>query len=129
MNVDLDTEAVRGLVDLLGVLGPAPAAPSADTHVLCQCGKRLDLMEIRHQRVWTGVFHALDAMCGECRRMARGMALLACCRCRKIVARVPPCRDPGHELEAGRVYHLDSCPACGAGDMSIVLEHKIRNRR
>jgi hypothetical protein len=120
--------------DVLGklkeIVDQMPEAPKAPTpvieadRVLCACGKKkIHISEVKRLRTSTGF--VLDYICDECERMVPNHSRIVCLRCRKVVSRMPPHKDPsGFVFEARKFYHVDACPDCQPGLTSSNLLEK-----
>lgn len=123
-NILTDIDARRPVPKLAPpqVLNGPPEPPPG--HILCGaygegCRNFIPVMEvqIRHSVLRLGKEELplvlRDNLCEACRKKAGNAAMLACIRCKCIVTRVPPFKDPsGFTFLPGTIYHVDVCYPC-----------------
>ena len=111
---------------------PKPATPhlgAPENMVRCACGKKwIPFEDVRMFN--TGVCTATDSICKECRNDVAKHAMIVCCKCQAVVARVPPQHCPGgFRYEPNRCYHIVECPNCNPDvEVSAIIEKKIFDR-
>ena len=90
--------------------------------------KQIPVSEVR--RINTGVLEAIDTTCKECLKEVHDLSIVVCCRCKRVVSRFTPFRDPtnGFQFQKGKAYHVESCPRCEAGiTESVIIEKYIHD--
>lgn len=117
--------------DLASAIGEAPKAPTDPNNappgmVRCACGKKnIRCSEIRYHNsdFLRGI---TDNICGECLKDVGKHAVIACVRCKAVVARIAPDRyKTGFVIKANGVYHTNACPNCVKDVESSVLIEKV----
>lgn len=137
---DHEHNQVAELINQLSKLPDAPTIlppPALDDLQLmtCACNKVKSAVEMPEIK---GEFMTYrDNLCVGCEHMGRGLVTVICLKCRRVLMRFEPVKDPatGFRYEAGKVYHCDSCPTCipGLTDSNIVeklvYEQALHRRR
>ena len=129
---------LQNLINVVKKLPPPPVKFSIGediTKTRCACGKVKPTAQM--QVFNTGVVHAVDNICRGCEHLDKGLARIVCVRCRVVVARVSPHKDPiGFRFDAGRTYHTESCPVCDPSvenNRTLIIEqflyHRERGRK
>lgn len=116
--------------DMAAALGQAPKAPTDPNNappgmVRCACGKKnIRCEEIRYHNSQF-VKGITDNICGECLLAVKKHAVIACVRCKAVVARIAPERyKTGFVIKPNGVYHTGACPNCRPNLMSSILIEK-----
>jgi len=90
----------------------------------CVCGYDVPLTNFKPY--WTGRVTALDNVCKGCVPQFLKMAKIICKNCKIPVLHVSPHSDTaGFKFEAGKVYHVNSCPTCDTDTMSVIPDEKL----
>lgn len=97
----------------LSKLPPLPSYAAPAGTVRCACDKKnIPFTEVmfHNSKFLRGIS---DTMCQECYRDCRGLAMIACIKCKAVVSRLAPGRcKSGFVIEAGSVIHTNGCPKC-----------------
>jgi hypothetical protein len=65
-----------------------------------------------------------DQLCDECRKTYRGLAKVACLKCKVTIGRcIPRTIDSGYTIQPNQVLHVKNCNVCSPGiPVSFVVE-------
>lgn len=129
-----NSDNLKKELELLAKLGPPKVyvPPQFDDgQTQCICGQWKPNAEL--EEVDSGIVMALSNVCRSCvegRKLDRETARIVCVGCRRVVARVAPCKDTtGFRFEANRCYHIQSCPVCNSDvKESHILEKVLHDR-
>jgi len=133
--MNLDTEAIAPLAQLIDNLGEAPKFHTRDFnpppgHIHCACGKKfipLSKLKIHNTPFLKGV---TDCICDECVPDMRRLAFIVCVRCKSVVSRLQPLKcKSGFQIRAGEYYHTNACPDCVKNlEKSVIIEKYFYDR-
>lgn len=101
--------------------------------ITCVCGKTIKLIDSL-ETLNTGVVLTANNVCKGCREGKRydlAHARIVCAKCKRVVQRIKPFKDPidKFEYKAGRSYHTDGCPQCTGQDGTFKVIEKFLYRR
>ena len=87
----------------------------------CACDKRVLLSEFEVLK--SALVPVVDNVCPGCRHVTKGMAVLACPRCRAVIGRIPAHKDKsGFEFKERKIYHVDCCAVCEPELISVLQQ-------
>jgi hypothetical protein len=136
--MEFNADALKDHLIFLDRLGPPKKVLSEEfglTMGMCACDKRVMLTEF--EVLNSSLSPVVDNVCPGCRHATKGMAILACPRCRAVIARIPAHKDKsGFEFKEGKIYHVDCCAVCEyemiavRGEPTFILEmlHYFKQR-
>ena len=126
------------MVDALAKLPETDKEPGLHVNlelpdIECVCGKKIKLID-RLETLNTGVLLTVNNVCKGCReghRYDKAHARIICAKCKRVVQRVKPFKDPidHFEYKAGHNYHTDGCPQCTGQDGAYKVIEKFLYRR
>lgn len=125
----MNPNALSDYIRILDQVGPPKKRASEGWDInmgLCACAKRVLLSEFE---VLKGLVPVIDNVCPGCRHAVRDFAIIACPRCRAVIARIPAHVDKsGFTFVKGKIYHVDCCAICEPvivaerGEPTFILE-------
>jgi hypothetical protein len=100
------------------------------THAQCACDKRVPVGDLKVRKSLAGVPY-LDNLCAGCVNLGKGLAVVICVKCHRVVGRMEPSKDGvGFAFKADKVYHVERCPMCAPGStFSPIVEKILHDRR
>ena len=103
----------------------------SDGKIKCICDKWKNATEL--EQIHTGVVGALSNVCRDCAeglKHDREMSRIVCVKCKTVVARIQPHRDPdGFRFMPNASYHIAQCAHCVPGLESSDIIEKLAHQR
>lgn len=108
-------KALKTYAKIAHKLPPPPDLPLLEPEDYCVCNKIVPITKF--PKFNTGVRVILNNVCKDCpngKKLDAETAKVVCCKCRRVVARLQPGKDPmdGFIIKAGASLHVMECPNC-----------------
>ena len=121
----IDPNNLAPIIELARRMKPSRCGPVM--HIPCACMKEKPVTQKGFHIYQTKYGPVLNNVCQGCERLWKDHPRIVCCRCKTVVLRMEPIKDPktGFVFERGKDYHIDTCPVCNPGqERSVIIEKK-----